>query len=184
MTATTTAGEYDLPEARRTGSVRSADGTRIHVEEYGPHGAPAVVLIHGWTCGTLFWAPVIRRLAGDFRVVAYDQRGHGGSDTPGKGGYSTEALADDLAAVLDAFLAADERAVLVGHSMGGMTVMAAGDRPGVQARTAAVLLVSTGSGRLLAETAVLPPGVRSARLRRAFHRFLLISTAPLGRGPR
>jgi pimeloyl-ACP methyl ester carboxylesterase len=164
--------------------VRSADGTRVNVEEYGPgpgtEGAPTVVLIHGWTCKTLFWAPLIHQLAGDHRVVVYDQRGHGRSDTPGRGGFGTDALADDLAAVLDAFLAEDERAVLVGHSMGGMTAMAAGDRPAIQARTAAVLLASTGSGRLLAEAAVLPPRVRSARLRRAFHRFLLVSTAPLG----
>jgi pimeloyl-ACP methyl ester carboxylesterase len=171
---------YELPEARRTDFVRSADGTRINVEEYGPQGAPTVVLIHGWTCRTLFWAPLIHELGGEFRVVVYDQRGHGRSETPGSGGYGTEALADDLTAVLDAFLGDDERAILVGHSRGGMTAMAAGDRPAIQARTAALLLASTGSGRLLAETAVLPPRVKSERLRRAFHRFLLVSTAPLG----
>lgn len=174
---------YDLPAARRTDFVRSADGTRINVEEYGlPQGdAPTVVLIHGWTCKTLFWAPLIHQLAGEHRVVAYDQRGHGRSETPGRGGYSTDALADDLAAVLDGFLGADERAVLVGHSMGGMTAMAAGERPAIQARTAAVLLASTGSGRLIPEATVLPPtAVRSAGVRRAFHRFMLVSPVPLG----
>jgi pimeloyl-ACP methyl ester carboxylesterase len=178
VTATTTV--YDLPAARRTDFVRSADGTRINVEEYGPEGAPTVVLIHGWTCKTSFWAPVIHELAGEFRVVAYDQRGHGRSETPGRGGYSTEALADDLAAVVDAFLGEDEQAVLVGHSMGGMTAMAGGDRPAIQDRTAAVLLANTGSGRLLEVANVLPPRVRSARVRRAFQRFLLLSALPLG----
>jgi pimeloyl-ACP methyl ester carboxylesterase len=101
---------YELPEARRTDFVRSADGTRINVEEYGPQGAPTVVLIHGWTCRTLFWAPLIHELGGEFRVVVYDQRGHGRSETPGSGGYGTEALADDLTAVLDAFLGDDEPA--------------------------------------------------------------------------
>jgi pimeloyl-ACP methyl ester carboxylesterase len=177
VTATTV---YDLPAARRTDFVRSADGTRINVEEYGPEGAPTVVLIHGWTCKTAFWAPVIHELAGEFRVVAYDQRGHGRSETPGRGGYSTEALADDLAAVVDAFLGEDEQAVLVGHSMGGMTAMAAADRPAIQDRTAAVLLANTGSGRLLDMANVLPPRVRSARVRRAFQRFLLLSALPLG----
>lgn len=74
---------HTLPAARRTDFVRSADGTRINVEEYGPQDAPTVVLIHGWTCKTLFWAPLIHELGGEFRVVAYDQRGHGRSETPG-----------------------------------------------------------------------------------------------------
>jgi pimeloyl-ACP methyl ester carboxylesterase len=152
------------------------------VEEYGPEAgtAPTVVLIHGWTCRTLFWAPLIHELAGEYRVVAYDQRGHGASESPRRGGYSTDALADDLTAVLETVVEGDEKVVLVGHSMGGMTAMAAGDRAAVQSRTAAVLLASTGSGRLLAETLVLPPRVRSKRVRDAFHRFLLVSSAPLG----
>ncbi|MFD8074340.1 alpha/beta fold hydrolase [Streptomyces sp. NPDC059718] len=177
-----TASVFDLPAARRTHSVRSEDGTSIHVEEYGPEAgtAPTVVLIHGWTCRTLFWAPLIHELAGEYRVVAYDQRGHGASGTPRRGGYGTGALADDLTAVLEAVVEGDEKVVLVGHSMGGMTAMAAGDRAAVQTRTAAVLLASTGSGRLLAEAAVLPPRVRSKRVRDAFHRFLLVSSAPLG----
>lgn len=177
-----TASVFDLPAARRTRRVRSADGTWIRVEEYGPEAgaAPTVVLIHGWTCSTLFWAPLIRELAGEYRVVAYDQRGHGGSGTPGPGGYGTGALADDLCAVLEAVARGDEKAVLVGHSMGGMTAMAAGDRAVVRTRTAAVLLASTGSGRLLTEAMVLPSRVRSRRVRDAFHRFLLVSSAPLG----
>ncbi|MFF3565632.1 alpha/beta fold hydrolase [Streptomyces sp. NPDC002574] len=177
-----TSGVFDLPKARHAHFVRSADGTSINVEEYGsePGTAPTVVLIHGWTCNTRFWAPLIHELAGEYRVVAYDQRGHGRSGTPHRDGYSTDALADDLTAVLESVLPADEKAVLVGHSMGGMTAMAAGDRPAIQSRTAAVLLASTGSGRLLAESLVLPPRVRAKRVRDGFHRFLLISAAPLG----
>jgi cation diffusion facilitator CzcD-associated flavoprotein CzcO/pimeloyl-ACP methyl ester carboxylesterase len=167
------------PCARRT--VRSADGTRIHAEEYGSPDGPAVVLVHGWTCSTLFWAPVVRALADDgYRVIAYDQRGHGRSALPRKRGYSTDALADDLDAVLSVVLADGQRAVLAGHSMGGMTAMAGGERPGVQARTAAVLLISTGSGRLLRSAQILPPSVRSQRVRDAFQRFLLTCVLPLG----
>ena len=79
-----------------------------------------VVLLHGWTCSILSWAPVIRALRDEIRVVAYDQRGHGASDTPGCDGYSIEALASDLAAVLDWALRPGQKAVLAGHSMGGM----------------------------------------------------------------
>ncbi|MDJ0342385.1 alpha/beta hydrolase [Streptomyces sp. H10-C2] len=171
---------YTLPAPRRELAVNSADGTRIHVEEHGRADGPTVVLIHGWTCSTIFWAPLIRELPADFRVVAYDQRGHGRSATPDRAGYSTEALADDLAAVLEAVVEEGERAVLVGHSMGGMTLMAASQRPGVRSRTAAAVLASTGSGRLLAETQVLPPRIRSKKVRDGFHRLLLGSRAPLG----
>ncbi|MDV9192249.1 alpha/beta fold hydrolase, partial [Streptomyces sp. SR27] len=114
-----------LPASRELTAV-SADGARIHVEVYGPEGAPAVVLSHGWTCSIAFWAEQIRALAADHRVIAYDQRGHGRSPAPaGPAGYSTRALADDLEAVLAATLAPGEKAVVAGHSMGGMTLMAA-----------------------------------------------------------
>ncbi|MGW0120976.1 alpha/beta fold hydrolase [Streptomyces sp. NPDC003327] len=156
----------------------SADGSRLHVEVYGPDGAPAVVLAHGWTCSTAFWAEQIRALAVDHRVVAYDQRGHGRSPVPGPGGYSTTALADDLEAVLTATLGPGERAVLAGHSMGGMTVMAAAGRPAVRQHAAAVLLCSTGPNRLLDEATVVPlgPGGLRSRLTRA----VLGAKAPLG----
>ncbi len=171
---------YVAPTPRRTACATSADGTRVYYEEHGPQAAPAVVLSHGWACSTLFWAPVIRQLAPGLRVIAYDQRGHGRSGIPARGGYSTAALADDLTAVLEHALADGERAVLAGHSMGGMTLMAAAGRSAVRARTSAVALVSTGSRELLRETLVLPPRVRSRRVRDAFHRYLLVSAAPLG----
>ncbi|MFJ9444167.1 alpha/beta fold hydrolase [Kitasatospora sp. NPDC101235] len=162
-------------------AVRSADGIRLHVEVHGQPGAPTVVLAHGWTCSTAFWAPVIRRLADRYRVVAYDQRGHGHSEVPpSRARYSTRALAEDLSAVLARTVPAGERAVLAGHSMGGMTIMAAGGRPEVAERTAAAVLISTGPGDLVAELTVLPPAVRSRGLRRFLHRQLLRSRMPLG----
>ncbi|MGA5068014.1 alpha/beta fold hydrolase [Streptomyces exfoliatus] len=166
-----------LPASRELTAL-SADGARIHVEVYGPEGAPAVVLAHGWTCSTAFWAEQIRALAADHRVIAYDQRGHGKSPTAGPGGYSTTALADDLEAVLAATLGPGERAVLAGHSMGGMTIMAAAGRPGFRQHAAAVLLCSTGPSRLLAEATVvpLPPGGLRSRLTKA----VLGAKAPLG----
>ncbi|HEY3480819.1 MAG TPA: alpha/beta hydrolase, partial [Streptomyces sp.] len=94
--------------------------------------------------------------------------------------YSTSVLADDLEAVLTVALPDGERALLAGHSMGGMTIMAASGRAAVRDRTAAVLLASTGSGRLPGSSMVLPPGVPGKWLRRAFHRQLLTSRLPLG----
>lgn len=154
----------------------SADGAPLHVEVHGPKDAPAVVLAHGWTCSTAFWAAQIRDLALDHRVIAYDQRGHGRS--PASPACSTDALADDLVAVLDATLAPGEKAVVVGHSMGGMTVMAASTRPGFREHAAAVLLCSTGSSALVAESTVVP--IRAGRLRTWLTRHILGSRAPLG----
>ncbi|MEV4427654.1 alpha/beta hydrolase [Streptomyces sp. NPDC049602] len=166
-----------LPESRALTAV-SADGTPVHVEVYGPEGAPAVVLSHGWTCSIAFWAEQIRSLAADHRVIAYDQRGHGRSPAPAAGGYSTTALADDLEAVLAATLGPGERAVLAGHSMGGMTMMAAAGRPAFRQHAAAVLLCSTGPSRLTAEATVVPlrPGGPRTRLTKA----VLGAKAPLG----
>jgi pimeloyl-ACP methyl ester carboxylesterase len=160
-------------------TVHSSDGARLHVELHGPDDAPAVVLVHGWTCSTAFWAAQVRDLAVDHRVIVYDQRGHGRSPAPdGPGGYGTRQLADDLAAVLVATLRPGQRAVLAGHSMGGMTIMAAAREAAVRERTAAALLCSTGSARLTAESLVVP--LRAGRLRTRLAGALLGSRAPLG----
>ncbi|GAA0269612.1 alpha/beta hydrolase [Streptomyces polychromogenes] len=171
-----TAGRYAPPAAARELVAVSADGSRLHVEVHGPEGAPAVVLSHGWTCSTAFWAAQIHDLAHDHRVIAYDQRGHGRS--PAAAAYGTDALADDLVAVLEATLERGERAVVAGHSMGGMTVMAAAGRPRFTEHAAAVLLCSTGSSRLVEEATVLP--LRPGRARTRITRGLLGSPAPLG----
>ncbi|WP_399089796.1 alpha/beta fold hydrolase [Streptomyces sp. BBFR2] len=172
-----TSGPYAPPPPRRALHVASG-GSRLYTEIHGPEDAPAVVLAHGWTCSTAFWAPIVRDLAADHRVIVYDQRGHGRSPAPGPGGYSTAALADDLTAVLEATLAPGERAVIGGHSMGGMTIMAAAGRPVLRERAAAVLLCSTGAADLPAEARVIP--LRTPRGRRRAHRLMLLSRAPLG----
>lgn len=169
-------GPYAPPVPVRELTAHSADGARLHVEVHGADDGPVVVLSHGWTCSTAFWAAQIRELAPDHRVVAYDQRGHGRS--PASPACSTDTLADDLEAVLAATLAPGEKAVVVGHSMGGMTILAASARPGFREHAAAVLLCSTGSSRLVAEALVVP--MRAGRLRTWLTRLGLSSRAPLG----
>ncbi|MBV2366400.1 alpha/beta fold hydrolase [Streptomonospora nanhaiensis] len=169
-----------MTAAPRRTTVLSPDGTRINVEVHGPDDAPAIVLSHGWTCSTHFWRPVAEHLGTDHRVVCYDQRGHGASSHPRRHGYSVAALADDLCAVLEAVLGPEERAVVGGHSMGAMTIMAAADRPRFARRAAAVLLASTGSTALPASSRVLPGAARFPRLGAAAHRLLLGSMLPLG----
>ncbi|MFE8948185.1 alpha/beta fold hydrolase [Streptomyces sp. NPDC007856] len=174
--APVTSGPYAPPTPSRELTVVSADGARLHVEVHGPDNAPPVVLAHGWTCSTAFWAAQIRDLATDHRVIAYDQRGHGRS--PASPACTTHALADDLEAVLAQTLAPGEKALIVGHSMGGMTVMAAATRPRFRDHAAAVLLCSTGSSRLVAEARVVPLG--AGRVRTWITARILGSRAPLG----
>ncbi|MFE0509673.1 alpha/beta fold hydrolase [Streptomyces sp. NPDC058964] len=169
-------GPYAPPAPARELTVVSADGARLHVEVHGPQDAPPVVLAHGWTCSTAFWAAQLRDLAADHRVIAYDQRGHGRS--PAGSACTTEALADDLEAVLAETLAPGEKAVIAGHSMGGMTVMAASARPRFRDHAAAVLLCSTGSSNLVAEARVVP--LSAGGVRTWFTARILGSRAPLG----
>ena len=60
------------------------------------------MLAHGWTCALRFWTLQIQALARDYRVIAYDQRGHGFERHAAAGDWSMEALGEDLERVLDA----------------------------------------------------------------------------------
>jgi pimeloyl-ACP methyl ester carboxylesterase len=169
-------GPYAPPVPARELTATSADGSRLYVEVHGREGAPAVVLAHGWACSTAFWAAQTRDLAVDHRVIVYDQRGHGRS--PAAVTHSTDALADDLEAVLEETLAPGEKAVIAGHSTGGMTVLAAAGRARFREHAVAVLLCSTGSSRLVEESLVVP--LRAGRVRTWLTRKILGTRAPLG----
>jgi pimeloyl-ACP methyl ester carboxylesterase len=143
---------------QRTLAVRAADGTRLHTEIHGPPGGYPIVLAHGFTCATGVWRDQIADLSAEYRVIAYDQRGHGRSGVPPRCNYSLSYLASDLDAVLDATLAPRETALIAGHSMGGMAVMAWSDRyrHKVGQRADAVALLNTTNGDLLDRLDLLP----------------------------
>ncbi|KXO95356.1 alpha/beta hydrolase [Tsukamurella tyrosinosolvens] len=118
--------DYDGPH--EDGVVVSGDGTRLHTRVWGPEDGPIAVLIHGWTCNlSNFPRQVEHLVARGHRVVAYDQRGHGESEA-GAFAFSAGVLADDLHAVLAAHVPAGKKALLVGHSMGAITIMAWADK--------------------------------------------------------
>src|SRR6202035_2815983 len=105
-----------LPKGRVL-PVRSKHGIRLHAEVFGPEDGYPIVLAHGITCALRVWAYQIADLANDYRVIAFDHRGHGCSAVPPRrSGYSLDILAADLDAVLEATLAPGQRAVLAGHS--------------------------------------------------------------------
>jgi pimeloyl-ACP methyl ester carboxylesterase len=142
----------------RTVTVQAVDGTRLHAEVFGPPGGYPIVLTHGITCAIRAWAYQIADLANDYRVIAFDHRGHGRSGAPRGKDYSLKHLASDLDSVLDATLAPHERAVLAGHSMGGITIAAwsARYRHKVPRRADAVALINTTTGDLLRGVQLLP----------------------------
>jgi pimeloyl-ACP methyl ester carboxylesterase len=137
--------------------VRAADGTMLHTRVFGPDDAPTIVLAHGWTESLRFWTRQIQDLSREFRVVAYDARGHGESEPAAGDDYTIDAFGDDLGAVLDATVPAGEKAVVAGHSLGGMTIVSWAGRHSdrVQERVAAAALVATGMGDLISETLIV-----------------------------
>lgn len=121
-----TAGDLQYPGARRPDRQRmvDADGARLSVWEWGEETDPPVVMAHGGFdfAGTYDGLAPLLADAG-FRVVSWDQRGHGDSSVPGL--YSWEADLRDAIAVLDA--TTDGAAVVVGHSKGGALMLQLAD---------------------------------------------------------
>jgi non-heme chloroperoxidase len=95
------------------------DGTELFYRDYGA-GRP-VVFVHSMLMSSDMWQHQMLHLtAHGFRAIAYDRRGHGRSDDPGRG-YDFDTLADDLAALLDRLELTS--VTLVGHSIGGGEVI-------------------------------------------------------------
>jgi len=107
----------DGPETRR---LTRPDGTVLHVETAGPRDRPSIVLVHGWGADNRTFYYTKRSLSATYRVIAWDLRGLGKSSRAGGNDYSLDAMADDLAAVVDL---AETPAIVVGHSIGGMIAL-------------------------------------------------------------
>ncbi|MGL6233896.1 MAG: alpha/beta fold hydrolase [Segniliparus sp.] len=164
--------------------VESSGGAKLRVVEHGPVDAPPVVFVHGWTCNAEVWLPQVHALSGEYRTIAYDQRGHGQSGGK-EGPFHMDLLADDLSAVLAHALRDGERAVVAGHSMGGMTIMAWAERyPDEVARRAkAVVLTGTAArdlpGRIEIQPLALLGSAKGAMLQRGVSVISAAFSAPL-----
>lgn len=144
------------PPAGRPLTAHSKDGTRLHAELFGPDDAQTIVLAHGWTEMLVYWAYVIRDLSPRFRIVAYDLRGHGHSGPAAGGDYSIDRFGEDLEAVLEASVPDGRRAILVGHSLGAMSIAAWAQDHEVERRANGAALLNTGVGDLIAENLLIP----------------------------
>jgi pimeloyl-ACP methyl ester carboxylesterase len=99
--------------------VVKANGIQIAYETAG--SGPPLALIAGLGYDRWMWRKMIPGLAQRFQVIAFDNRGVGGSDKPA-GPYTAQMLADDAAGLLQAL--GVERAAVLGHSMGGFVAQA------------------------------------------------------------
>lgn len=144
----------------RTASLPAAGGGKLHVELLGPSDAPPIVLTHGWGLDSTIWFYAKRELARRFRVIVWDLPGLGKSEA-GRGAVSLANFAADLRSVLA--LAEGRPAVLVGHSIGGMTVQTlARDTPEAFRQVAGVVLLNTTYTNPL-RTMVMSPLARALR---------------------
>ena len=103
--------------------VRLSDGAGTTVQQWGERG-PILVGVHGLGSSRRGWARIGERLRDRYRVVAYDQRGHG--DSEAKGPMTFERSVADLADVVASL--GEQVHALVGHSWGGAVVIAGGRR--------------------------------------------------------
>lgn len=100
------------------GHATVGDGCRIAWRIDGPEGAPVLVLSNSLGTTMDMWLPQLPALSERFRVLRYDQRGHGASDAPA-GAYSLDRLGRDVVELLDAL--GLDKVDFCGLSLGGMT---------------------------------------------------------------
>ncbi|MGN6790772.1 MAG: alpha/beta fold hydrolase [Streptosporangiaceae bacterium] len=162
-------------------TVRADDGLPLHVEITGPDDAPVTIIFcHGYTLNSQVWHYQRASLSGAARCVFWDQRSHGGSGRSEPELVTIDQLGADLHEVMLATAPGDMPVVLVGHSMGGMTIMALADQHpelfgGVRAggttpqtprgKVIGVVLIATAAGTVDPVTwlpAMLRPAARVA----------------------
>ncbi|ONH23303.1 alpha/beta fold hydrolase [Pseudofrankia asymbiotica] len=145
----------------------ASDGVPLHVEESGPSDASmTLVFVHGFCMTADAWVFQRRDLADLGRVLCYDQRAHGRSGASDAEHCTISQLADDLHRVL-AERVPTGPVVLIGHSMGGMTILGLAEaHPELFGdRIVAVALLSTSAGELPRLAFGLPAAVTAAARR-------------------
>jgi len=148
-------------------TVLAEDGVPLHVEINGPDNAlMTIIFCHGYTVNQDCWH-FQRRDLSDHRLVFWDQRDHGRSGRSAEGSGSIGQLGADLAAVIEAAAPGPGPVVLVGHSMGGMTIMALADQhPGLfGTKAAGAVLISTAARGLEGGSPWMPAPIRPALTR-------------------
>jgi pimeloyl-ACP methyl ester carboxylesterase len=152
-------------------TVRADDGLPLHVEVSDPPGVAtpevAIIFCHGYTLNQDVWYYQRVGLATMARLVFWDQRSHGRSGRSDPDMVTIDQLGADLHQVMQATVPDDMPVVLVGHSMGGMTVMALADQHPelIGSKVIGAVLIATAAGTVDPVTwlpTVVRPAVRAA----------------------
>lgn len=154
----------ELPSDRHY-TVTATDGTPLYVEEVGPQDASVTVIFaHGYCLemGAFHFqrTALSEMTSPQLRLVFFDQRSHGRSGQSPSEHCTIDQLGADLEQVVEAATDEDSKVVLIGHSMGGMTIMGLADRrPELfGTRVLGVALMSTSAGNLIAALRAGLPG--------------------------
>lgn len=127
------------PDRSEGQEIAGASGATLYVERYGPAGAPPIIFTHGWGMDSTFWSYAKQDLSDRFSLTFWDLPGLGRSRARE---VSLSAFAADLGCLLEA--SGRRPAVLVGHSIGGMTIQTLiRERPELLDRVAGVVLLNT-----------------------------------------
>ncbi|MBB5777073.1 alpha/beta fold hydrolase [Nonomuraea jabiensis] len=172
--------EIDGPEERRSsgGESESNDANEPRSGRDHKRGAElTVVFCHGYCLSLESWHYQRKDLRENYRMVLWDQRSHGRSQRAGADDSTIDRLGADLAEVIERFVPGP--CVLVGHSMGGMTIMALADsHPELFAdKIRGVALIATSAGKLAELTLGLP-----AMVSKAVHKIAPSTVSILGKG--
>jgi pimeloyl-ACP methyl ester carboxylesterase len=162
--------------------VLAPDGVPLLVEVNGPDDAPVTIIFcHGYALQQDSWHYQRRDLASAARLVFWDQRGHGRSGRAAGEPVTVDQTGSDLDAVMRAVATGRTRVILVGHSMGGMTIMAlAGQHPELfGSKVAGVVLIATTAGGLSGPDGLVPgaPSALRTFLQRVAPALLVVAAA-------
>ncbi|MBA0046323.1 alpha/beta fold hydrolase [Mycobacteroides sp. LB1] len=190
----------------------TSDGTRIGFSDTANRAAghdglrasgssPVTVLfLHGWTQNREAWDDVagpLHERNPELRIIGIDHRGHGKSDPAPEGTVNVPQLSTDVADFINTEIPTGQ-ILIVGHSMGGMTMMGLGEHhPDLVAqRVSGAIFVATSAGRLLHQLRVVPPVFEVVKavvlgvvaqgwfLKQGYLMRPIISTLVFGRDPR
>lgn len=120
---------------------------RLHYLEWNSHAARTVVLLHGNSANAWWWEPVASAMSKDIRLLALDQRGHGDSEWARPPKYQPADYAADVTHFIE-HAAREEKPLVVGHSMGGLGVLAFAQHSPELARGVVAIDIAVTSSRV------------------------------------
>jgi len=128
--------------------VEIANGVTVHLRDEGPRDGIPIILLHGSNADLSTWQPWVEGLSGTYRVIRFDQVGHGLTGPDPSHDYSRKNFANDIAEVADAL--GLESFYIGGNSMGGAHTLAFAIA--YPDRVRGMILVDAGGGKRIRDS--------------------------------